>query len=125
MKFISRILAVAVLFIAVSAYAGQFDGVYKFSSRTKGGQPDMQGWWGMMVISSDTMSRIYHSPDGKSDKYYVGKLKPEGGLYSVQFDYAYNPSYVGNKHTNKIELKGTELTMTSEDGVFKEVWQKK
>lgn len=125
MKLLSRVLAVAIILVSTSALAGTFDGVYGFSGRTKTGNPDMAGWWGMMVIEKGTMTRVYHSPDGTTEKYYVGDLKKVGDLYTIKFTQAYKPSYVGNEHKNKITLSGTKLLIESPDGTFTETWGRK
>ena len=71
MKKIASFFAVAVLFVSVVAQASGYDGTYHFSSRTKEGKADMSGWGGMMVITNNTMTRDYHSPDGKTEKIYA------------------------------------------------------
>lgn len=126
MRSIRNLLAMTViLMVSASTFAADFSGVYKFVSRYKGNTPDMQGWWGTMVIVNGTMSRIYHSPDAKTEKYYVGPMTEEGGFQVVKFSYAYKPEYIGNAHKNKMVLEGGNLTMTSDDGKFKEIWLKK
>lgn len=120
-----RSLAVVVLFVSVTAFAAGFDGVYKFSSRTKEGAPDLKGWWGTMIITNSTMSRVFLAPDGKTEKFYVGELKPTGDMYSLKLTQAYKPEYIGNVHKNKITWVGSSLVIESDDGKFKEVWTKK
>lgn len=125
MKKLALAFVAVLSLVASSAFAGNFDGTYQFSSRDKAGTPDMQGWWGWMSIQDGTMTRVYHSPDGKQEKYYVGKITPEGEWQTVTFTQAYKPEYVGNKHKNKFILNGKTFTMKSDDGTFTEVWSKK
>lgn len=124
-KILAGVVMVAVVLGAMVASAANFDGVYKFTSRSKEGTPDMQGWWGMMVIKNNTMSRIYRSPDGTQEKYYVGTLTQNGTIYTVKFTDTYKPEYVGNEHRNTMTVDGMSLVIGSEDGKFKEVWAKK
>ena len=124
-KILASVVMVAVVLGAVAASAANFDGVYKFTSRSKEGTPDMAGWWGMMVITNGTMSRLYHSPDGVQEKYYVGAMTQVGDVTTLRLTQAYKPEYVGNEHRNLIRFTGTNLIVESEDGKFKEVWTKK
>jgi hypothetical protein len=124
MKNVCRLLAVVVLLASASALAASFDGTYKFSSRTKDGVADMTGWQGAMTIKGSEMSRTYKSPDGKQEKFYNSTLKPEGSLYVVKHTKAYKPEYVGNEFKNKFNVSGKTLSIESEDGKFKEAWQK-
>ena len=78
-----------------------------------------------MSINNNVITRVYHSPDGKEEKYYVGTIAPEGNTYKVTFTQAYKPEYVGNTHVNKFMISGNSFTMQSADGVFTEVWNKK
>lgn len=123
-KFVMAAVAVLSL-VASAAFAGSFDGTYQFTSRTKAGNPDMQGWWGWMSINNNTITRVYHSPDGKEEKFYVGTIAPEGNAYKVTFTQAYKSEYVGNTHMNKLNLNGKSFTLQAEDGSFTEVWSKK
>lgn len=125
MKKIAMLVAVVGLFVAATSFAANFDGTYTFQSRTKDGKADLAGWKGTMTIGNNEMSRTYTSPDGKDQKFYVGTMKQEGDLVAVKFTKAYKPEYVGNVHKNKLEWQGSALTMTSDDGKFKEVWTKK
>ncbi len=125
MKKLSLVLTVLFLLISISAFAGNLDGVYKFSTRTIEGAPNMQGWWGMMVIKSNTMTRMYRSTDGTTEKFYVGDLSNEGDVYKLKLTHAYKPNYVGNEHQNKIILNASNLSMESLDGKFIETWIKK
>lgn len=123
MKTMSRLLAVAVLFVSVAALAAtSLEGTYKFSSRTKEGVADMSGWNGNMTIKGAEMTRNYKSPDGKMEKFYTSTMKSEGSIYVLKHTKAYKPEYVGNEFKNKINLKGDTLTIESEDGKFTEVW---
>lgn len=125
MKKIAMLVAVVGLFVAATSFAGNFDGTYNFQSRTKEGTPDLAGWTGTMTIANNEMSRTFKSPDGKSEKFYAGPMTQEGDLVAVKFTKAYKPEYIGNVHKNKMQWQGSALTMTSEDGKFKEVWVKK
>jgi len=122
MKTICRLLVVAILLVSVNAFAGTFDGVYKFEGRSKNGTVDMKDAWGMMIITDNTVSRVFHTPKG--DKYYVGAMTQDGENWKVKFKYVYKPEYVGNEHTNKITVESGKLTFASPDGTFKETWVK-
>jgi len=120
------VMALLIAMMSSLAFANTLNGVYQFESRAKSGKADMQNWWGMMVIDNNTMTRVYRSPDGSVQKYYIGDLKQNGDLFTTTFKYAYKPNYVGNSHDNKITVSGQKLTMSSPDGAsFKEVWVKK
>lgn len=129
-RFCLGIAIALVMLFAVTTFAASssnFDGVYKFSWRSKGDVKDLEGWWGMMVVNNGTMSRFFHSADGKDTKYYVGNLTKQGDVYKLKFTYTYKPEYVGQEHDNKITFAGGKLVMESPDGgkTFKEVWEKK
>ncbi|MBI4212508.1 MAG: hypothetical protein HY540_07720 [Deltaproteobacteria bacterium] len=126
MKMMGKLMLVVVAMLASSSvFAANFDGTYKFNSRMKDGNADMSGWTGEMKIANNTISRTYHSPDGKSEKFYIGDLTQKGDLYTVKYTKAYKPEYVGNEHTNKMTVQGNALTIEATDGKFKEVWTKK
>lgn len=124
MKTVCRMLAVALLFVSVAAFATTYDGSYKFTSRTKDGAADMNGWQGTMTIKGNEMIRNYKSADGKQEKFYTSTLKQEGDVYVLKHTKAYKPEYVGDEFKNKFDLKGNTLTIKSTDGKFQETWQK-
>jgi len=126
MKTVAKIMAVAVLFVAVVAVAAtSLDGTYTFSSRVKEGKADMTGWTGNMTIKDNVMSRKYINPASKEEKFYEGTMKQDGDVYSLKLTKAYKTEYVGQEHKNKMTLTGNTLTMESVDGKFKETWTKK
>lgn len=124
MKKICGAVAVALVLFSTSAFAASFDGTYKFSSRTKDGALDMQGWQGTMTIKGTEMDRTYKSPDGTQQKSYTSTFKQDGDLYILRHTKAYKPEYVGNEFRNRINLNGQTLTMEGLDGKFKETWAK-
>lgn len=122
-----RILQFAVLALSLTTavWAGTFDGTYKFSSRTKEGTPDMQGWSGQMTVKDATWNRTFKSADGTTSKFYTTTATAApNNAYKFKFTGAYKPEYVGTEVTNKIIVTGNTLTMESEDGKFKEIWTK-
>jgi len=124
-KLLVAVMMVAVLNVAGLAQAATgFDGAYNFQSRSIEGNPSMQGWWGMMVITNNTLSRVYHSPDGTTEKFYVGDLKKEGEFFTVTFTDTYKKKYVGDVHRNKFTFDAGMLTILSDDGKFKEIWKR-
>lgn len=126
MKKLTGLVAMAVLLVSATVLAANFDGNYSFVSRTKDGGPDLAGWTGTMKIAGNTMSRNFASKDGKETKFYESTMKNESGdLYSCTFTKAYKPEYVGQTHQNKIQSNGTQVTIESPDGKFKEIWSKK
>jgi hypothetical protein len=125
MKKISSLVAVAVVFTALAAFAADISGTYTFSSRIKEGKPDLVGWNGTMTIGNGTILRKYASADGKDSKFYEGTFIQDKDIYTIKFTKAYKPEYVGQEHKDKITLNDKTLTMESTDGKFKEVWTKK
>lgn len=125
MKSAAKVFAVLLFAVSAVAFAAHFDGTYKFQSRAKEGKADMQGWQGTMTIKGDMMDRTYQSADGKDKKFYTSSIKQDGNVYILKHIKAYKPEHVGNEHRNKMDLKGGTLTLSSEDGKFKEVWTKK
>ncbi|MDO8528080.1 MAG: hypothetical protein Q7T03_10400 [Deltaproteobacteria bacterium] len=125
MKSFFKAVAVMMLLVSTGAFAANFDGSYTFSSRSKEGKPDMQNWNGTMTIKGDEMYRTYKSADGKEQKFYTSIIKQDGKIYILKHTKAYKPEYIGNEHRSKIILSGATLILESEDGKFKENWDKK
>jgi len=125
MKKLSLGFATVLVLMATSAFALVLDGSYTFTSRSKEGQPDMAGWTGTMTIQGTEMSRTYQSADGTQKKFYTSTVQPDGTIYVLTHTKAYKPEYVGNAHRTKFSAAGSNFTMESEDGKFKETWTKK
>lgn len=125
MKMLPKFLAVVVLAASTLVYAANFEGTYTFSSRTKEGNPEMQGWSGTMVIKGNEVNRTYKSSDNTQEKFYTSTFKQDGNIYVLTHTKAYKPEYVGNEHRNKFLLNGNTLVIESEDGKFQETWNKK
>lgn len=128
MKVVSRLVAVALLFVAVAAYgAAKLEGNYTLKAQYKGGQPQTD-WQGTMTIKGTEMKRDYVSGDKTKTKYLVSTMTADPkvvDVWVVKHTKAYKPEYVGNEFRNKINLTGATLTIESEDGTFKEVWEVK
>ena len=55
----------------------------------------------------------------------ISTMKEDGKIYVIKHANVYKPEQIGDEFKNKITVSGDLLTIESEDGEFKEVWQKK
>ena len=123
MKMMTRLTGLLIVVFAVSAWAApKLEGTYSFVSRTKDGKAEMTGWNGTMEIKKGTMARNYAK--GKDKKFYTGTMTKDGKVYVVKYTDAYKKDYIGDEHRNQFTWEKDTLTITSEDGKFKEVWKK-
>lgn len=115
---------VLALFALNSRAVTPFEGAYSFVSHSFDGKAELVGWTGKMEIKGDVILRSFTSPDGAIKKYYNGTLKQDGNVYILTITDSHKKEYIGNTHRNVFTLTGSDFTLVSEDGKFKEAWKK-